>query len=151
MIRISDHKKTYYCFVGLKDYLDSGQQSLFFILFVSVDSLPRPSVFISQSELKLMDNFYLTFHAHISHFYCIIAGKGYLYATKSVNKDIHSHFSFCVFPILKVTWTHFTETNTCQYLLLLWIFCLFLHIAHLPLIMFDTFETESLGFFFLKV
>lgn len=43
--------------------------------------------------------------------------------------------------------THSTE-QTCSCLLLLWIFCLFLHLAHLPLIMFDTFETESLGFSF---
>ena len=43
--------------------------------------------------------------------------------------------------------THSTE-QTCSCLLLLWIFCLFLRLAYLPLIMFDTFETETLGFSF---
>ena len=79
-------------------------------------------------------------------FYCFIAWKGYLYANKGLYKDIHSHFSLCVFPFLTLTW-HILLKQTCPCLFLLCIFCLFLHLAHLPLIMFDTFETESLGFF----
>lgn len=96
-----------------------------------------------QGELKLMDIVMQIFPL----FYCLMAWKGHLYANKGLYKDIHSHFGLCEFPFLTLTW-HILLKQTCPCLLLLCIFCLFLHLAHFPLIMFDTFETESLGFFF---